>query len=52
MAPVEALYGRKCKTPLYWTDLDEALIIGPEIIQETIQTIRRIREHIRVAQSQ
>ena len=32
MAPFEVLYGRKCTTPLYWNDLDEALIIGPEMI--------------------
>jgi len=51
MAPFEALYGRKCRTPLCWSDLDEALIIGPEMIQETTEIIRNIREHIRVAQS-
>jgi len=51
MAPFEALYGRQCRTPLCWSDLDEALIIGPEMIQETTETIRKTREHIRVAQS-
>ena len=51
MAPFEALYGRKCRTPLCWSGLDEALILGPEMIQETVETIRRIREHIKVAQS-
>ena len=51
MAPFEALYGRKCRTPLCWSDLDEALILGPEMIQETTETIRKIQEHIKVAQS-
>jgi len=51
MAPFEALYGRKCRTPLCWSDLDEALIIGPEMIKETIEIIRKIWEHIRIAQS-
>ena len=32
MAMFEALYGRKCRIPLYWSDLDEALIIGSEMI--------------------
>jgi len=50
MAPFEALYRRKCRIPLCWSNFDEALIIGPEMIWETIETIR-IREHIRVAQS-
>ena len=51
MAPFEALYGRKCRTPLCWSDLDEALVIGPEMIQETTETIRKIQEHIKVAQN-
>jgi len=52
MVPFEALYGRKCRTLLCLSDLDEVLIIGPEMIQETSETIIKIREHIRVAQSQ
>jgi len=51
MALFEALYGRKCRMPLSWSDLDEALIIGPEMIHEAMETIRRIGEHIKVAQS-
>jgi len=51
MPPFEALYGTKCRTTLCWSDLDEALIIGPEMIQEIIEMIRRIREHIKVTQS-
>jgi len=51
MAPFEALYGRKCRTPLCWSELDEALIIGPELIQETTEMIRKIQEHINAAQS-
>jgi len=51
MAPFEALHRRKYRTPLCWSDLDKALISGPEMIQETVETTRRIREHIKVAQS-
>jgi len=51
MAPFEALYGRKCRTPLCWSELDEALIIGAELIQETTETIRKIQEHIKTTQS-
>jgi len=32
MAPFEALYGRKCRTPLYWYEMGMNLIIGPEIV--------------------
>jgi len=42
MASFEALYERKCRTPLCLSDLDEALIIGPKMIQKTIETIRKI----------
>jgi len=51
VTPFEALYWRKCRTPLCLGDLDEALLVVPEMIQETIEIIGRIREHIRVAHS-
>ena len=50
MAPFEALYGRKCRTPLCWSELDEASTLGPELIQETTETIGQI-QHIKVARS-
>jgi len=50
VAPFEALYGRKCRIPLCWSEIDEALIIGPEVIQETTEKVRRIQEHIKAAQ--
>jgi len=49
MAPFEVPYGRKCKTRLCWSDLDEALIRHSKLIQETIESIRKIREHIWVS---
>jgi len=42
MAPFEALYGRKYKTHFCWSDLDEVLTLGPELSQQTIETIRKI----------
>jgi len=39
MDPYEALYGRKCRTPLCWTEVGEERILGPEIIQETTEKI-------------
>jgi len=52
MAMFEALHRRKCRTPLYCSDLDEALIIGSKMIQETVKTIRKNGEHVQVAQRQ
>ena len=31
MAPFEALYGRRCRTPLCWYESGESVVIGPEI---------------------
>ena len=48
MAPYEALYGRKCRTPLCWTKLSEKKIIGPDMIQETEEKVKMIRERLKV----
>ncbi|KAL5823430.1 hypothetical protein ACOSQ4_021330 [Xanthoceras sorbifolium] len=32
MAPYEALYGRKCRTPLCWTELGEDRLVEPDLI--------------------
>ncbi|KAD6796015.1 hypothetical protein E3N88_06911 [Mikania micrantha] len=40
MAPFEALYGRKCRSPICWTEVGDSQITGPEIIQETTDKIR------------
>ena len=34
MAPYEALYGRKCRTLVCWTDLNKHKVIGPDIVKE------------------
>ena len=51
MAPFEALYGRKCRTPLFWNETGESTLFGPEIIQEAEKKVREIRENLRTAQS-
>jgi hypothetical protein len=51
MSPFEALYGRKCRTPLYWDQTGERQLFGPEIIQEAEDQVRQIRENLRTAQS-
>ena len=49
MAPYEALYGRKCRTPLCWTELSEKKVISPNLIQETEEKVKMIRERLKVA---
>ena len=49
MTPYEALYGRKCRTPPCWTELGEKKIIGPDLIQETEENVKMIRERLKVS---
>jgi hypothetical protein len=51
MAPFEALYGRKCRTPLYWSEIGESQLFGPEIIKEAERQVQVVRENLKVAQS-
>ncbi|KAD3067059.1 hypothetical protein E3N88_34939 [Mikania micrantha] len=48
-APFEALYGRKCRSPVCWTEIGESQLTGPELIQETTDKIFKIRERIKAA---
>ncbi|GJS70198.1 retrovirus-related pol polyprotein from transposon TNT 1-94 [Tanacetum coccineum] len=48
-APFEALYGRKCRSPVYWTEVGEAQILGPELIQETTEKIVQIKQRMQAA---
>jgi hypothetical protein len=50
MAPYEALYGRKCRSPLYWDELGEQRILGPDIVQDTIDKVALIRQRLSAAQ--
>ena len=49
MAPYKALYGRKCRTPLCWTKLREKKVISPDLIQQTEEKVKIIRERLKVA---
>ncbi|XP_006598523.1 uncharacterized protein [Glycine max] len=43
MAPYEALYGRRCRTPLCWLELREDLTLGPEVVQQTTEKVKLIQ---------
>jgi hypothetical protein len=51
MAPYEALYGCKCKSPLYWDEVGERQLVGPEIIQDTKDKVALIRKRMLTAQT-
>ena len=49
MAPYEALYGKKCRSPLCWTEVRDRQIEGPELIKETSEKVPLIQERLRTA---
>ena len=51
MAPYEALYGRKCQSPLCWYEAGESSLVGPELIRETTEQVKKIRARMLTAQS-
>jgi hypothetical protein len=51
MAPFEALYGRKCRTPLFWDQTGESRVFGIDVLRNAEDQVRVIHENLRVAQS-
>ncbi|GKE13055.1 putative reverse transcriptase domain-containing protein [Tanacetum coccineum] len=49
VAPFEALYGRKCQSPVCWAEVGEAQLIEPEIIHETTEKIFKIMDRMQAA---
>src|SRR5262249_51491016 len=49
MPPYEALYGRRCKSPLFWDDV-EKLAIGPDLVQNAANKVQIIRQRMKEAQ--
>ncbi|GKA89877.1 putative reverse transcriptase domain-containing protein, partial [Tanacetum coccineum] len=48
-APFEALYGRKCRSPICWAEVGDAQLTGLEIIHETTEKIIQIKKRIQAA---
>ncbi|XP_052485168.1 uncharacterized protein LOC128040457 [Gossypium raimondii] len=49
MAPYEALYGRRCRIPSCWTELGERRVLGHELVSDTDDKVRLIRDRLNVA---
>lgn len=39
IAPYEALYERKCRSPLHWDKIGEKYVVGPEMLQTTNEKV-------------
>ena len=48
-APFEALYGRKCRSPICWAEVGDAQLTGPDIVHETTEKIFQIRNRLKAA---
>ena len=47
MAPFEALYGRKCRTPVCWDEVGERRQVGPELVQITSEKVKVVRDNLK-----
>ena len=50
LATFEALYGRKCRSPLCLDDVGDRRHLGLDVVVQTVDKVRIIREHLRAAQ--
>nr|GEU49473.1 putative reverse transcriptase domain-containing protein [Tanacetum cinerariifolium] len=50
-APFEALYGRKCRSPICWSEVGESQLTGPELVRETTEKIVQIKNRLLTARS-
>ena len=51
MAPFEALYGRRCRTPVNWSETGERNVFGLDMVSEVEEQVRFIQENLKIAQS-
>ena len=49
MAPFEALYGRKCRTPVCWDEVGERRLVGPDLVQITSEKVKVVRDNLKTA---
>ncbi|GJS91741.1 putative reverse transcriptase domain-containing protein [Tanacetum coccineum] len=50
-APFEALYGRKCRSPVCWSEVGDSQLTGPELVRETTERIVQIKNRLLTARS-
>ncbi|WVZ70478.1 LOW QUALITY PROTEIN: hypothetical protein U9M48_019143 [Paspalum notatum var. saurae] len=46
-SPFEALYGQRCRTPLFWNQIGEKQVFVPDIIQDAEQQLQIVQENLR-----
>ena len=48
MAPFEVMYGRKCRTPVFWDEVRERRLVGPELVQITSEKEKVVRDNLKI----
>ena len=51
MASYEALYGRKCRSPIGWFEIGETTLLGPDLVQQAMEKVKVIQERLETTQS-
>jgi hypothetical protein len=51
MAPFEALYDQRCRTPLSWSETGECQLFGPDLVTEAEDKVKLIQANLKAAQS-
>ncbi|KAL5545039.1 hypothetical protein UlMin_008823 [Ulmus minor] len=49
--PYEALYGRKCRSPVHWYETGETVVTAPEFVEDTTRAAKKIQARMKLAQS-
>ena len=49
-SPLEILYGRKCNTPISWSNLVDRLVLGPELLKEMELIVKQVQGNLKIAQ--
>ncbi|XP_075077559.1 uncharacterized protein LOC142164177 [Nicotiana tabacum] len=51
IAPFEALYGRRCRSPIGWFEVGEEALLGPDLVHQAMEKVIIIQERLKAAQS-
>ena len=50
MSPYEALYGRRCRTPVTWDNPVNRVVLGPKLLKEMEQEVVKIMQKLKATQ--
>ena len=50
LIPFEILYGRKCNTPISWSNPVDRLMLGPHLLKEMELTVKQVQSNLKIAQ--